>query len=111
MTKRFYISKVAIKGDNKKIINIPFDKGLNIVLGGSDCGKSYLYKIIYFILGGSEAPDEEQSVPESKGYDTYYLELFNTEKFITVKRTRKTNSSIRYKITSISLRSCRKIMR
>ena len=92
MTKRFYISKVAIKGDNKKIINLPFDKGLNIVLGGSDCGKSYLYKIIYFILGGSEAPDEEQSVPESKGYDTYYLELFNTEKFITVKRTRKTNS-------------------
>lgn len=93
MTKRSYISKVIIEGNNKKTVNIPFNKGLNVVFGDTDCGKSHLYKIIYFVLGGSEAPDEEQNIPESEGYNTYYIELFNENEFITLKRARKKNST------------------
>ena len=40
MTKRSYISKVIIEGNDKKTVIIPFNKGLNIVFGDTDCGKS-----------------------------------------------------------------------
>ena len=94
MDSRFYISKIRIEGENKKTVNIELSKGLNVILGSSDCGKSHLYKIIYFVLGGSKAPDEEQTIPESKGYDTYYLEITGKNKVYTLKRNRISKSKL-----------------
>lgn len=94
MDCRFYISKIRIEGKNKKTVNIELTKGLNVILGSSDCGKSHLYKIIYFVLGGSKAPDEEQTIPESKGYDTYYLEITGKNKVYTLKRNRISKSKL-----------------
>lgn len=94
MDSRFYISKIRIEGENKKTVNIKLFKGLNVILGSSDCGKSHLYKIIYFVLGGSNAPDEEQTIPESKGYNTYYLEITGKNKVYTLKRNRISKSQL-----------------
>ena len=94
MDSRFYISKIRIEGENKKTVNIKLTKGLNVILGSSDCGKSHLYKIIYFVLGGSKAPDEEQTIPESKGYNTYYLEITGKNKVYTLKRNRISKSKL-----------------
>lgn len=94
MNNRFYISKIRIEGDNKKTVNINLANGLNVILGSSDCGKSHLYKIIYFVLGGSKAPDEEQTIPESKGYNTYYLEITGKNKVYTLKRNRISKSKL-----------------
>ena len=94
MNSRFYISKIKIEGENKKTVNIKLTKGLNLILGSSDCGKSYLYKIIYFVFGGSNAPDEEQTIPESKGYNTYYLEIAGENEVFTLKRNRISKSKL-----------------
>ncbi len=94
MNNRFYISKIRIEGENKKTVNIKLTKGLNVILGSSDCGKSHLYKIIYFVLGGSKAPDEKQEIPESKGYNTYYLEITGKDKVYTLKRNRISKSKL-----------------
>ena len=94
MESRFYISKIKIEGENKKTVNIKLTKGLNVILGSSDCGKSHLYKIIYFVLGGSKAPDEEQTIPESRGYNTYYLEITGENKVYTLKRNRISKSTL-----------------
>lgn len=94
MDSRFYISKIRIEGENKKTVNIELTQGLNVILGSSDCGKSHLYKIIYFVLGGSKAPDEEQTIPESKGYNTYYLEITGKNKVYTLKRNRISKSQL-----------------
>lgn len=94
MDSRFYISKIRIEGENKKTVNIKLSKGLNVILGSSDCGKSHLYKIIYFVLGGSKAPDEEQTIPESKDYNTYYLEITGKNKVYTLRRSRISKSQL-----------------
>lgn len=94
MNSRFYISKIRIEGENKETVNIKLSKGLNVILGSSDCGKSHLYKIIYFVLGGSKAPDEEQTIPESKGYNTYYIEIIGKNKVYTLKRNRISKSKL-----------------
>lgn len=93
--KGFYISKIKIEGEGKTPVIIPFKKGLNVVTGPSESGKSFLYKSIYFILGGQEAPDFERTVPESIGYNTFFLELIkNNGKIITLRRKRHNSSPI-----------------
>lgn len=94
MNNRFYISKIRIEGENKQPVDIGLTKGLNVILGSSDCGKSHLYKIIYFVLGGSTAPDENQDIPESKGYTTYYMEITSKNKVFTLKRNRVSKSEL-----------------
>jgi len=93
--KSFYISQLKITGDGKEPVVINFTKGLNVVLGPSDCGKSHLYKIIYFVLGGSKAPDEDELVPETVGYKSYFLEVKdNKNNVFTLKRSRNSKSSL-----------------
>lgn len=62
----------------------------NLILGETDCGKSHLYKIIYFVLGSETPPDEKQTIPESIGYEEYWLEIKDSKNnTFTLKRHRK----------------------
>ncbi|WP_108802766.1 AAA family ATPase [Aquimarina sp. Aq107] len=71
--KGFYISKLHVTGNNVQTAKIKFESGFNVVSGLSDTGKSYIFSCINFALGSGKYP--KTTIPESKGYDTVYLEI------------------------------------
>jgi hypothetical protein len=72
MIRGFYIKQLQVTGVGKKDAIIEFEKGLNIVSGPSDTGKSYLLQCISYLMGGDIPP---KNVEESKGYDTIWMEI------------------------------------
>jgi AAA domain len=64
------IKNIEVKGSGKPVAALEFQRGLNVVAGASDTGKSYVVECIQFILGASDVP---KSIDESAGYD--YLEV------------------------------------
>jgi hypothetical protein len=59
------VEKIQVKGQGKETAELSFDKGLNVIAGASDTGKSYITKCIQFILGSKKPP---KAIKESKGY-------------------------------------------
>jgi hypothetical protein len=49
-----YIKKLTVSGDGKSDSVVEFSKGLNIVCGASDTGKSYIVECFDFLFGSSE---------------------------------------------------------
>ena len=62
MDRTIYIKKVIAKSDTKEDAIIEFTKGLNIISGRSDTGKSCIMKCIDFCLGSKNLPFEESVV-------------------------------------------------
>lgn len=81
----FYIKKLCVTGVGKQDACIEFDKGLNVVSGASDTGKSYIFSCLEYMLGREESP---KVIPESAGYSNVYLEIKDraTNKSITIHR-------------------------
>jgi len=50
----FYIKKITYSGTTVEPACIEFEKGLNIIYGPSDTGKSYIAETVSFMTGGSE---------------------------------------------------------
>lgn len=69
---RFFIEKISVQGIGKTNAELIFDKGVNIISGSSDTGKSYIFKCIDYVLGAETLPKE---IPESKGYTEVFLQL------------------------------------
>lgn len=68
----FYFSRIEARGKGKTPASIDFAKGLTVVSGASDTGKSYLLQCLDFMTGASTPPDE---IDESIGYETLRLEI------------------------------------
>jgi hypothetical protein len=51
---------------------IQFSRGLNVISGPSDTGKTYIAQCINFMLGASTPP---KKIPEADGYDTVRLKV------------------------------------
>lgn len=47
----FYIEKIEYSGNGVKTVSVEFQKGLNIIYGPSDTGKSYIAETISFMTG------------------------------------------------------------
>lgn len=95
----FYLKKLLLKGENKLDAEITFTKGLNVISGASDSGKSYIYECIDYMLGGSNSPKD---IDEAKGYNDLFLEIHTyTGKIMTFFR-QLNNSKIYYSLKSIS---------
>ena len=69
---RFFITKLALRGDNLQDAELNFSTGFNAVTGASDTGKSLAYNAINYALGASKPPTLP---PEAMGYDRVFLEL------------------------------------
>lgn len=82
-----YISRLEIRGNNLKPAFIEFEKGFNLISGGSDTGKSYAFACLEYMFGKLEAPD---SIPQSSGYINIFLEI-NTYTNQTYTLFRKLN--------------------
>ncbi|MCY8789784.1 AAA family ATPase [Bacillus inaquosorum] len=80
----FYIRKLIVTGDNLVDVNVTFSKGMNVISGPSDTGKSYIFESISYMLGASDKPKE---IDESLGYSSILMEieLYNGEVY-TLKR-------------------------
>lgn len=66
------IKKLILAGSGKKDAIICFQKGLNVIAGASDTGKSFAFECINYVLGSSEMPS---CPPEAKGYQSVFLEI------------------------------------
>ena len=81
--KRFFIKRITVSGDRNKDSNIEFKDGLNIIVGPSNTGKSYVIKCINFMFGGSECPFGKLET----GYDTVCMTLENEDNdYIIIER-------------------------
>ena len=85
MTKNgFYIRQICVAGEGKESAKVEFEKGLNVVSGLSDSGKTFIYECINYMFG------KDFKLPtfkENNHYDTIFMELATYEGDIyTLKR-------------------------
>lgn len=80
----FYIKRLKVTGENKKNAEVEFRKGLNVIHGPSNTGKSYIFQCIDYAFGAKKIKE----IPESRGYSKLYLEIrnLNTDEPITIVR-------------------------
>jgi len=69
----FYIKRLTVSNQkNTESAEIKFDKGLTIVVGGSNIGKTFIYQCIDYMLGASKRP---KRIKESTNYTKCELEI------------------------------------
>lgn len=90
MDSRFYIEKLVVTGIGVQESSLKFAKGVNLIVGSSDTGKSYIYQCIDYLLGSATCPKD---IPESNGYTEAYLQIkTNDNRVFTISRALKTPS-------------------
>jgi hypothetical protein len=86
MSEGMYFSKIAVLGHNKPTAQVIFDKGLNVISGASETGKSYIVECMNFILGSS-LRDQPKPITQSQGYQKVQAEIrFFDGKTVTLSR-------------------------
>jgi len=86
----FFINKLELDNhndENVKPSKIKFEKGLNIVYGGSNIGKTFIYQCIDYMLGGEKQP---KAIRESKDYLLCQLDIetYDGEQYILKRELR-----------------------
>lgn len=74
--KGFSIKKLRLLGQGNLKSEMKFDKGLNVVYGPTDTGKSFLFECINFMLGGKDSPEQIEQI---SGYEAIFLEIESTD--------------------------------
>lgn len=75
-TKRLTIRGLRVIGDGKATAEVTFDPGLNVIVGASDTGKTFIFEALDFMFG---AGDPLRRIPESAGYDRVFLDVDPSE--------------------------------
>lgn len=68
----FALRRLTMIGPGKEPAEILFKRGLNVIAGPSDTGKSFIAQCIDFTLGSGDPPKE---IPQANGYDSVVLEI------------------------------------
>lgn len=66
------IKGLSFTGPDRPLADVDFDLGLNLLFGASNTGKSFMVKVLDFMLGSSRALPE---ISERDGYDRAWLAL------------------------------------
>jgi uncharacterized coiled-coil DUF342 family protein len=61
---------LCLTGPDKRLANVSFGHGLNVIYGASETGKSFIVEALDFMLGAST---ELRDIPERVGYDRIFL--------------------------------------
>jgi hypothetical protein len=72
MTFGFTLRRLSLVGPGKKPAEVAFTRGLNVIAGPSDTGKSFIVQCLDYALGGGNLPKE---IPEADGYTLVTLEI------------------------------------
>lgn len=68
----FSLRRLSIIGMDKESAEVTFTRGLNVIAGPSDTGKSFIAQCLDFALGSSDTPKD---IPQAKGYSSVILEI------------------------------------
>jgi len=68
----FALRRLALIGAGKVPAEVTFTRGLNVIAGPSDTGKSFIAQCLDYALGGGDSPKE---IPEVEGYSSVVLEI------------------------------------
>ncbi|AOM77381.1 hypothetical protein [Pedobacter steynii] len=81
----FYIKQISYKGPMGSDATLNFEKGLNIVAGASDTGKSFILETIDYMMGAGK---RLEGLDELEKFDTLYMEIrtFESDVAYTIKR-------------------------
>jgi regulator of replication initiation timing len=71
-TPSLYIRQLCFTGPGKAPAGVTFERGLNVIYGASDTGKSFILEAIDFMLGGQT---QLRDIPERVGYDRVALAM------------------------------------
>ena len=63
----FAFRRLALTGSAKATAEVTFRRGLNVIAGPSDTGKSFIAQCLDYALGGGDPPKE---IPQAEGYST-----------------------------------------
>lgn len=77
---------ICFTGPSKPPASLSFQRGLNVLYGASETGKSFVLESIDYMLGGNSSL---RDIPERVGYDQIFLgiETENGEAFTFVRST------------------------
>ncbi|WP_426482326.1 AAA family ATPase [Chryseobacterium sp. R2ACT005] len=82
MKKGFIFTELRLCGDNVQDAIIRFTKGLNVISGPSNTGKTLIFECIDYMLGSSDKPKSPGKV---KQYSKIFLELKSEEEYYTLE--------------------------
>jgi hypothetical protein len=87
------IERITVTGKGRPKAELTFDRGLNVVAGASDTGKSYVIKCFQYIFGSEEPP---KSIDEANGYTTVEvkIKIGESEGFILTREIAATKPKI-----------------
>jgi len=66
----YYIKRITMSGPKVETSSVDLDKGVNILYGASNTGKSYIAECIDYMMG-----NDDHRIDDNKGYDTIRMEL------------------------------------
>lgn len=73
----FIILKLKLTGKDIPTAEIDFKRGVNVITGASNTGKSFILNCIDYMFGAGEIP---KSIPEAKPYDSISLTIESNSK-------------------------------
>lgn len=93
MQNRLFINELQSVSP-EKVAKLEFKKGLNIITGASNTGKSYVINCIDYLFGAENPPKD---INESKNYSFLLLELeYNSQPFTIKRYLRGDNAQVIY---------------
>lgn len=86
MSSGFIITKLVLTGPSVKPAILVLRKGLNVITGPTDTGKSFIYECLDYMMGASKL---SRVVNEAKAYDLIALEILTGDQSYTLERSMK----------------------
>lgn len=86
---RLFLKCLLLTGPKKKIARIDFTKGLNVISGPSDTGKTFIFQCLNYCLGANEVP---KHIKEAEGYTRIQLSFNINDSSYTISRDFATNN-------------------
>lgn len=74
MKTGFILKELRLIGKSVENASIVFKKGVNIITGPSNVGKTYIFQCLNYMFGGSKSP---KTINQAKAYDFIYLEIID----------------------------------
>jgi DNA repair ATPase RecN len=74
MKEGFFITELRLTANNLEPAKVSFQKGLNVISGPTNTGKSYIFQCINYMLGSSSKP---KNIKEARAYTNIFLEICN----------------------------------
>ena len=82
--KRMILTQLTLSGNGKKRCGLTFERGLNVITGDSDTGKTFAFQCINYILGAETPP---KKIVEANGYNKISLEFTIDDEVYRIERT------------------------